>query len=233
MVSNSLPAAALFDMDGVLVNSNPFHIKKWMEYLDERHVPYVAEEVPKQILGLHNDDAFRAYFGDSMSPEELREAGEAIEARFRDVFRPHAKPLPGVVRLLGELRAQGIPMAVASSGIRSNVEFMVDVLNIQPYFQFLITGDDVRAHKPDPEIYLAAARKLGADPAVCLGFEDSFAGVGAVKNAGMKCIAIASTFPADDLRRSTAADLVVSGFGAVTLAVIRELFVNNHGRPVL
>lgn len=224
MVSYALPAAAIFDMDGVLVNSNPYHVEKWIEYLKEKGVSFVEEEVPQKILGMHNDDAFRAYFGDSMSQEELREEGEALEAQFREVFRPHAQPMPGVVALLDELRSASIPMAVASSGIRSNVEFVAEVLGIRPFFQFLITGDDVSAHKPDPEIYLTAAAKLGAAPGQCVAFEDSFPGIGAVKNAGMKCVAIASTFPIADLQSKTEADLIVKGFDELSLDAIRSLF---------
>ncbi|HEV2500617.1 MAG TPA: HAD family phosphatase [Terriglobia bacterium] len=226
MPSATPPAAAIFDMDGVLVNSNPVHVTKWIDYLKERNVPFVAEEVPQKILGLHNDDVFRAYFGDSMSPDDIRQAGEELEARFREVFRPQARPLPGVVALLNELQSAGIPMAVASSGIRSNVEFMVDVLDIRSFFQFLITGDDVRAHKPDPEIYLKAAVSLGAEPSQCVAFEDSFAGIGAVKNAGMKCVAIASTFLSDELRRRTQADLIVPGFEELSLETLRSLFIH-------
>lgn len=161
-----------------------------------------------------------------MSPDDLRQAGEELEARFREVFGPLARPLPGVIALLNELQSAGIPMAVASSGIRSNVEFMVDVLGIRSFFQFLITGDDVRAHKPDPEIYLKAAVSLGAEPSQCVAFEDSFAGIGAVKNAGMKCVAIASTFPSDELRRRTQADLIVPGFEELSLETLHSLFVH-------
>ncbi|MGH9377423.1 MAG: HAD family hydrolase [Terriglobia bacterium] len=228
MPSAMPPTAAIFDMDGVLVNSNPFHVKKWIELLKQRNIPFVPEEVPNQILGMHNDDAFRTYFGASMSGDEMRQAGEALEARFREVFRPHARALPGVVELLNELRSAAIPMAVASSGIRSNVEFVVDVLGIRSFFQFLITGDDVRAHKPDPEIYLKAASELGAEPSQCVAFEDSFAGIEAVKNAGMKCVAIASTFPSDELRRRTQADLIAQGFEELSLETLRTLFARKE-----
>lgn len=224
MTFSLLPAAAIFDMDGVLVNSNPFHVKKWVELLEERNISFKREDVPHQILGMHNDDAFRAYFGASMTAQEMRRAGEELEARFREVFRPHAKPLPGVVALLGALRDEGIPLAVASSAIRSNVEFFVDVLRLRPFFQCLMSGDDVSSPKPDPEIYLQAAGKLGAAPSGCVAFEDSFAGIEAVKNAGMKCVAIASTFPFDELRGKTRADRVVRSFAELSVEKLRELF---------
>ncbi|MGH9398348.1 MAG: HAD family hydrolase [Terriglobia bacterium] len=219
------PAAAIFDMDGVLVNSNPFHVQKWIDLLKQRNIPFDTAAVPRQILGMHNDDAFRRYFGSSMTHEGMRQLGAELEAQFREMFRPYAKPLPGLMALLGELRSAGIPMAVASSAIRANVEFVVDTLGIRPFFRRLVTGDDVKAHKPDPEIYLQAAAGLGVEPAECVAFEDSFPGIAAVKNAGMRCVAIASTFPLDELRSKTRADMVVPGFEGLSLERLRELFV--------
>ncbi|MDE3180226.1 MAG: HAD-IA family hydrolase, partial [Acidobacteriota bacterium] len=180
--------------------------------------------VPGKILGKHNDDAFRAYFGASMTQEEMRRLGAELEAQFRINFRPHARPLPGLMVLLGELRDAGIPLAVASSAVRPNVEFVVDVLGIRPFFRLLITGDDVEAHKPDPEIYLEAAARLGVAARDSVAFEDSYPGVEAVKNAGMKCVGIASTFPLEDLSSKTKADLVVAGFEGLSLARLRGLF---------
>lgn len=224
MAFHLLPAAAIFDMDGVLVNSNPFHVKKWIELLEERNIPFDPEDVPRQILGKRNDDAFRIYFGPSMNALEMRQLGADLEARFREAFRPYAKPLPGLVSLLDEIRAEGIPAAVASSAISANVEFVVDVLELRPYFRTLITGDDVRRPKPDPEIYLKAAEELGVDPLGCVGFEDSPVGIEAVKRAGMKCIAIASAFPLDELRHKTQADRAVQGFEELSLEMVRGLF---------
>ena len=88
----------------------------------------------------------------------------------------------------------------------------------------ILTGDEVSHPKPDPEIYLKTAAKLGLQPAACVAFEDSFVGVEAAKRAGMKCLGIASTFPAEDLRRETHADLVVPSFEVVSLRTLRQLF---------
>ena len=220
----ALPAAALFDMDGVLVNSNPFHVQKWIELLEERNIPFDPAAVPGQILGKHNDDAFRLYFGSSISPAQMRQLGAELEAKFRRTFRPHARALPGLESLLRELDAAGIKMAVASSAIRDNVEFMVDVLGFRHFFRCLVTGDDVQSPKPSPEIYLKAARILDVEPASCVGFEDSPVGIEAVKSAGMKCVAIASTFSLHELLHKTRADRVVEGFENLSLENICGLF---------
>jgi beta-phosphoglucomutase-like phosphatase (HAD superfamily) len=115
-------------------------------------------------------------------------------------------------------------MAVASSATSKNVEFIVDVLGFQAFFRHLVTGDEVRHPKPDPEIYIRAADKLEIEPSRCVAFEDSFVGVESAKRAGMICVAIASTFPLDELREQTHADLAVQSFEELDLGTLRGLF---------
>lgn len=227
----SLPAAAIFDMDGVLVDSNPYHLQKWIDLLNERHIPYDESALPRQILGSRNDTAFRTFFGPQLSAREMQELGEELEAKFRRVFAPHAKPLPGLRSLIEECQAQGVLMAVASSAMTKNVEFIVEALGLRPYLRAIVTGDEVSHPKPDPEIYLKTAQKLGLAPSACVAFEDSFVGVEAAKRAGMKCVGIASTFPARELRAQTRADLVVLSFEELNLEVLRRLFsTDSAGR---
>jgi len=225
MKSNSrLPSALIFDMDGVLVDSNPFHVQKWIEFLHERGIPYNAEDLPKQILGSRNDTALRRFFGRDLPKGEIEKLSEDLEARFRAAFRPHAQPLLGLKTLMDECRAEGIPLAVASSAMTKNVDFVVDTLKLRSYFASIVTGDDVSRPKPDPEIYIQAAERLTLAPAKCVAFEDSFVGIESAKRASMKCVAIASTFPAEELRSQTQADLVVKNFEELSLARLRELF---------
>ena len=221
---NSQPAALIFDMDGVLVDSNPFHLRKWKEMLDEHGIPYDPVALPGQIFGSRNDTALRLFLGADLSNEECRRLSEELEARFRAEFRPHARPLPGLEALIREAHEAGLPMAVASSAIGQNVEFVVDALGLKPYFQFLVTGDEVTHAKPDPEIYLKAADKLGREPRLSVAFEDSFPGIESAKRAGMKCVGIASTFEPEALRKQTGADLVVRSFEELNLEGLGALF---------
>lgn len=225
--SNSLPAAAIFDMDGVLIDSNPYHLQKWVDLLTEHKVAFNPEDLPKQILGHRNDTAFRYFFADQLTKEQRHELSEELEVRFRKVYRPHAKPLPGLAALIAECHGAGIPMAVASSAMSKNVEFIVDALEFRRYFAYLVTGDEVTHPKPDPEIYLKAAHHLGLKPASCVAFEDSFVGVESAKRAGMKCVGIASTFPLEELVAQTAADLAVRSFEELNLQTLRQLFVGS------
>jgi beta-phosphoglucomutase len=222
------PSAVIFDMDGVLIDSNPFHLEKWMDLLTRHQIPFDRKALPQQVLGIRNDTAFRFFFG-KLSKPESRRLSEELEASFRKAFKPHARPLPGVRALVKECRRAGIPMAVASAAMVKNIEFVVDALKFRPYFDCLVSSDHVVRSKPDPEIYLKAARMLKRAPEECVAFEDSFVGIEAAKNAGMKCVGIASTFPLSDLRRQTRADLVVRGFKQLSLRRLRQLFDATDG----
>ena len=209
-------AALIFDMDGVLVDSNPFHLRKWEKLLNEAGIPFDPEDLAKQIVGHRNGELLRHFFGPALTAAEKRALIEELEEKFRLDFKPHAAPLPGLRELMVQASRAGIAMAVASSAMRKNVEFVVDAIGLRPYFRCLLNGDEVTHAKPDPEIYLKAAAKLGVDPSECVGFEDSFVGIEAVKNAGMKCVAIASSFPLEALRQ-TRADRVVGSFAELDL----------------
>lgn len=222
--STQLPAALIFDMDGVLVDSNPFHLQKWIELLNERGITFDPRKLPRQILGQRNDVAFRLFFGSQFSGNEVARLEEDLEEKFRKSFGPYVKPLPGLSALIAECHLARVPMAVASSATAKNVEFIVDALGFRPYFERLTTGGAVTRPKPDPEIYLKAAQEMELDPRSCVAFEDSFVGVEAAKSAGMKCVAIASTFALADLREQTRADRVVASFAELGLERLRQLF---------
>ena len=224
MKGNSLPGALIFDMDGVLVDSNPYHIRNMMEFLSARGIPHDPTALPNQILGKRNDHIFRTFLGAGKTDAELEGLSRELEKNFRRVFLPEAKPLPGLAALIGECHSAGIPMAVASSAATENVHFIVDALKFRPYFRSLLTGAEVTHAKPHPEIYLKSAEKLGVEPARCVAFEDSFVGLESASSAGMKVIAIASTFPRAELESHGRADLIVDSFEELSLETLRMLF---------
>ena len=223
-LNSFLPAAVIFDMDGVLVDTNPFHIEKWEALLAEHGIPFDRMALPKQVLGPPNDPTLGHFFGARITAEDRRRLSEELEARFRGAFAPHAKPFPGVERLIAECRDNGVLMAVASSAMSKNVNFIIDALKLRAYFHVILSGDGVTQAKPHPEIFEKTAHKLGLVPSDCVVIEDSFVGIEAAKRAGMKCVAVASTFPAQELRARTQADLVVQTLEALNLQKLQKLF---------
>ncbi len=219
-----LPAAIIFDMDGVLVDSNAFHLRKWVDLFRAHGVAFTEEELPRMVLGPPNEVTFRRYLKVDLTPEQIDELDEELEANFRREIGPHARTMPGVQRLLGECRKQGTPMAVASAAMTKNVDFLISALGLRDYFREMLSADDISHPKPHPEIFLKAAGKLGVAPASCAVIEDSFVGIEAAKLAGMKCLAVASTFSAEELRRQTHADLIVPNLAGVSFQTLRGLF---------
>ena len=220
----SPPDALIFDMDGVLIDSNPFHFQIWRDFLTRHEVPFDPENLPAQIFGQRDDKALRMFFGPNLSNEQVTAWSEELEANFREAFGPRAQPLPGVTALIEECHGAGIPVAVASSAMKKNVGFVVEALRLAPYFRTVVSGDEVTRPKPDPEIYLRAAEHLGVGPSRAVAFEDTFIGVEAVVRAGMKCVAIASTFSPEWLQRETRAHAVVRDFEELSLERLRRLF---------
>jgi beta-phosphoglucomutase family hydrolase len=225
MNPNSLPpAAVIFDMDGVLVDTNPFHVRKWEALLTEYGIAFDRKALPKQVLGPGNDPTLRHFFGERITADDRRRLSEELEARFREDFAPHAKSLPGVERLIAECHDHGVLVALASAAMSKNVFFILDALKLRPCFHVILTADEITQNKPHPEIFAKTAQKLGLCPSDCVVIEDSFVGIEAAKRAGMKCVAVASTFPASELRTHTQADLVTQTLEAVDLKKLRELF---------
>ena len=194
-------------------------------------IPFNEPDLPKLILGQRNDTALRYFFGQHLEKSECRRLEEELEEQFRKAFKAHARPLPGLEQLIHACRDAGIPMAVASSAMLKNVDFVVDALGFRSYFDYVVSGDEVACPKPDPEIYLKAAANLGFKAEDCVAFEDSFVGIESAKSAGLKCVAIGSSFPVEELRQQSQADLAVAGFEDLEVKTLRALFPQSGIRP--
>lgn len=196
-------------MDGVLVNTNPYHKSAWTTYAAE--LGHNIDEVwmSRHIFGRINRDAITALLGHEPSEEELKIHTANKEALFIDLFRPHIALLPGLDKLLAEAKAANVPLAVATSAPRMNVEFIFGELGLAQYFPVVIDDEMITRGKPDPEIYLKAAKALSVQPEDCLVFEDSFSGVRAAHAAGMPVIALSTTHKSFEF---TDVELVIKDF---------------------
>ncbi len=186
-------SAFLFDMDGVIVDSNPHHRLAW-EAFNRQYGLDTTEEMHQRMYGRRNDQIVRDYFGEKLSEDEVAARGFAKEALYREMI---AGQVPGmlVAGLRGFLeRHRDVPKAVASNAEPANVDFLLDRSGLRSYFQVVLDGHQVSHPKPSPEIYLLAAQRLGVPAAGCVVFEDSPSGVAAGIAAGMQVVGLRTTF---------------------------------------
>uniref|UniRef100_UPI0040565E7E HAD family hydrolase n=1 Tax=Alistipes sp. TaxID=1872444 RepID=UPI0040565E7E len=212
----------LFDMDGVLVNNLEVHRAAFAEFFRRYGVERSFDELSR-VFGKGNDDIM----GELMPREivervGIRELGQEKEAIYREIYAPTITPQPGLVEFLAESERCGLRCAVGSSGYRANVDFVLDRCNIRRYFEAAVAGDEVTRCKPDPEIYLTAAAKLGLSPEECVVFEDAEAGIESAKCAGIKVVALATTFSREFLE-NTDADLIINDFRDLNVDILRRL----------
>lgn len=201
--------AAIFDLDGTLLDNNSYHLKSWLKYLEEKQIDISEEEFGKNISGRTNKDAVEYIFKRKMSDEEAMHYTLEKEAVYRKMYAPFIQPVKGLICLLDFFQKRNIKMAIATSGIQPNIDFMFEHLPIRKYFDEVVNSADIKVGKPDPEIYLTTAKRLQVTPGYCIAFEDSFPGIASAKSAGMHVIAITTTHTRDEL---TSADLVINDF---------------------
>lgn len=209
-------------MDGVLVNNLEVHRAAFAEFFRRYGVERSFEELSR-VFGKGNDDIMGELMPrDVVERVGIRELGHEKEAIYREIYAPTITPQPGLLTFLDECEAEGLKCAVGSSGYRANVDFVLDKCNIERYFDYAVAGDEVTRCKPDPEIYLTAAAKLGLRADECVVFEDAEAGIEAAKRAGMRVVALATTFNRDFLE-TTDADYIIDDFRDITVDKLREI----------
>ncbi len=213
--------AAIFDWDGVIIDSGAYHEKSW-----ERLAAEERRELPQ--------DHFKLGFGKKnewIIPNLLRWTEESAEVRrlslrkealYRDILREGGLgPLPGVVNFLDALRVAGVPTCIGSSTHRENIVTILHLLGLENAFGGMVTSEDVSHGKPHPEVFLKAAARTHCPPLRCVVFEDAFAGIEAARAGGMRVVGVATTHPAEVLRPLV--DRVVHRLDELTVADLRAL----------
>jgi len=211
--------AVLWDMDGVLIDSRAAHYNAFLEAFEKYGVDVKSEEY-HDVFGMPNDQIIQLMTGGSLAPELVAEIDREKDVCFRDIFASQAKLTEGVQEWLGEFKNNGIRQAVASSGSRENIRSVLEALQIQSYFSAIASGDECPG-KPDPAVFLAAARKLNVEAHHCLVIEDSLVGVQAASAAGIRCVAITTSYPRELL---SGASMVIEEFSESNLKLIQNEF---------
>ena len=185
--------ALIFDMDGVLLDSNSAHREAWTAYARGFGLETTAEMI-ERMYGRRNDQIVRDFFGSGLSEEEVTRRGAEKEELYREMIDSRLEQMlvPGLRPFLERYRSA--PLALASNAEPRNVSFLLDRAGLRPFFRVVVDGHQVRRPKPDPEIYLLAARWLEVEPENAIVFEDSPSGVEAARGAGTRVIGLRTTY---------------------------------------
>lgn len=187
----------LWDMDGTLADTGELHFQTWKQAL--RRIGYeLTREKFKVTFGMNNQGILEALLGETPSKELVDRMSKEKEGEYRRMLPGHIRLLPGVRTWLDWFMEHHIPQAVASSAPPENIDAFVDELKIRSYFEILVSGFNMPG-KPNPDIFLEAARNIKVQPKECLVIEDAIAGVEAARRAGMTCIAVTTTNPREAL----------------------------------
>lgn len=215
----------IFDLDGVIVDSHPAHKKAWRALLRSLGRDVSGQELEFVVEGHKREEILRHFLGE-LSEEEVRQYGALKDKYFAD-FAHEVSAVPGVLDFIHQAEAAGLALAVGTSAGRRRAEEMLERLGLRARLRAIVTGDEVRAGKPDPAVFQVAAEQLGVPSQNVLVCEDAVAGVQAAKRAGMKCLAIAAN-GRRTLLETAGADWVVQDFTHTSLQQITALFATKR-----
>ena len=212
--------SVIFDMDGVIVDTNPYHVAAWQKFCVDHRIELSPAVMKESIFGRTSNDALSFLFGNDLEPALRDLFAHEINGSFRSLYLPHIKPVKGLVDFLFSLRQAGISCAIATSAPTVNVDFVLHHTGLRKYFDVIVDVNFISKSKPDPEIYLTAASFLRRDPVDCIVFEDSISGVTAAKRAGMKVIGLTTTHSPEELEQT---DLTIPDFSLIKVSELYQL----------
>ncbi|MFC1624379.1 HAD family hydrolase [Candidatus Omnitrophota bacterium] len=211
--------ASIFDLDGVIVNTVPFHFKAWQRMFKEYGKDFTFDDYKKKVDGIPRISGAKAIL-DDLSGDELEKAGDKKQGYFLEYLKSEKIQVYNTtIDLIKDFKEKGIKIAVISSS--KNCLPILKRVNLVDIFDVIITGNDTTKGKPDPQVFFMAAEKLHVEPETCVVFEDAVLGVEAAKRAGMKCVGIDRY---EKPERLSKAELVVSDLGKVNIETIKALF---------
>lgn len=191
--------ALVFDMDGTMVDSMPAHARAW-DWFRQRHgVKMSVDEILRRTTGRNGVECIRELLGQQVPEDEALRLIAEKEAKYREVFGADFREVAGFSAFARQAQEHGLKLAVATAGDRPNLAFVLERVQLKHPPQAQVRGDMGLPGKPEPDIFLEAAKRLGVPPAECLVFEDAPFGIEAARRAGMRAVAICSTHKPEEL----------------------------------
>jgi beta-phosphoglucomutase len=211
--------AFLFDLDGTLIDTMPWHFKTWQQVVAELGSPLQGDELMKELYGSGAELMNRLVPGRIFEEEEAMKIIADKEEKYRTLYGHHVTVLEGAREFLDEALQLNIPMGIGTASNQANIDFALDHLHLRHYLKAIVGADDVVNSKPFPDTWLKLAEELSTQPADCIVFEDAPKGIEAAARAGMKAIAITGHYSANDFKNY---DNIVS-----IVSSLREIKVSN------
>ena len=200
----------IFDMDGTIVDSLPYHYKAWKIFFKENKVENFSEKL-KDYKGGGTLDLLTTVLGNNFSKKELKSMVDDKEIIFRDIYKDNVIPIEGFIRMLESIKSQKILVGLASNAIRKNVKMILNELKIYNYFNSIICGDEVDNGKPNPEMFNKTVKRFKLDKKDCLIFEDSIEGLQGAVNSGIDAIGVKSS-SSDKILKSAGAKGTIKNY---------------------
>lgn len=221
--SNYQGFAAIFDMDGTLIDNTPFHYQAWQQLFKKYNMPQISKETYLTgISGVPILNTLKKYFGEDTEEAKMKELIKEKKEFYENAFKPFLRPINGLETFLNDLKNSGMSIALATSSNMEDVDFIFGTIPIRRYFDAIVIGSMVSQPKPSPQIFLKAAEQLNIRPEKCVVFEDSISGLKAGNNAGMKVIGIATAHPLETV--SKLANLAINDYADINLQKLAALF---------
>ncbi|MGJ1387273.1 HAD family hydrolase [Sphingobacterium spiritivorum] len=212
--------AVIFDMDGVICHTNPYHAKAFEAFFNKYNIESSEQEFQDHMYGKHNSYIMSYFFKRPVEGEELLRLEFEKEDMFRQIYKSEITPISRFPEFLDELKQEGFKTAVATSAPKANMDLIVEGLQFAKKMESMLSSENVTKHKPDPQVYLLTAERLGVDPSQCLVFEDSYSGISAALNAGMKVVGVLSSHTREQL---PPCDAYISDYTEITAQKVKEL----------
>lgn len=212
-MSKERKKAAIFDMDGVLVVNMHIHEEAFYQFGRNHGIDITKEFFLTHITGSTNEQIMPKIFG-KLTDEQIGTYATEKEELYRAMYAPQLKATDGLISFLDFLKAENVPMAIASNAPIENIRFVADALGFDEYIHVMLNGTMVAQPKPAPDMFLKAALLLGVEPSNCVVFEDAPGGIRAANAAGMRSVALLTSHTVEELPN---ADLYVSDFNTTAL----------------
>ncbi|MBA3649869.1 MAG: HAD family phosphatase [Chitinophagales bacterium] len=207
--------AFLFDMDGTMVDNMKYHELAWQQQLKQLGKDLSSEEIKPTLYG-KNEEVLQRHFGDRFSDEDVELFSKQKEEKYQTLYKDHISLIKGLPSFLQQAYDAHIALAIATASASSNIEMILKATHSHKFFNVIITAEQTKKGKPDPEVFLTAASQLNISPQLCIVFEDSLKGAEAAYNGGMRSVFITTSGQESDLKRLPGVIKIIDDFSSIS-----------------